>query len=101
MIRPGRPRPRSPERVGEGNTMTGKLVVPMPATCSARYLVGADRRHLSPVQARRFALKAADDHASGTMRRRVKELTKTPAVTFAPVTEQDWLAMPAEQQALV
>ncbi len=80
--------------------MTGMLVIPMPVTCTARYLVGADRRHLSPAQARRHALKAVDDHASGTMRRRVKDLAKTPAVAFAPVSEQDWLAMTADQREL-
>ena len=75
------------------------LTIPMPATCTAWYLVSGD---MDPAEARATALREVDEHASGVMRRRIEEMAVTPgAISSSSVTEKDLAAMTEEQRELI
>jgi hypothetical protein len=82
----------------EGIIMSGTLTIPMPATCTAWYLV---HWGLDPEQARGIALGEVQEHASGVMRELITELVEASEVSFGSITEQDLEGMTEEQRSLI
>ena len=75
------------------------LTIPMPAMCTAWYLVSGD---MDPAEARATALQEVAKHASGTMRRWIQEVAATPGtISVSAITEQDVAAMTEGQRALI
>jgi hypothetical protein len=75
------------------------LTIPMPATCTAWYLVSGK---LDPAEARATALREVDEHAAGVTRHNIEAMAATPGViSFGAVTEEDLAAMTEEQRDLI
>jgi hypothetical protein len=73
----------------KGNNMTGELTLPVPATCTAWYLVPTPIVLLEAAAAQRFALARVDEYESVTSRPTVHDAVDASAVTFAGVTADD------------
>jgi len=78
--------------------MNAKLTVPLPATCTAWYLVLAD---MDPGKAREVAMGAVNDYAAASMRERIQEFADGSALSFGAGSEPDIAGMTGEQRDLV